>query len=229
MADLSEDHFCFAGTSPWFDHRASVAELAEQLEKSGVKKAFAVSLDAVSAAEKITANSQWLNEVGKYPVIRPLAVVDLRDMPQAMRQLEQMENFAGIWLSPYLHNYRLDDPRWMEFFRRCYDLQIPLWINVTLSDDRFRRRGLTTRSVNENEIIDFARKAPANRYIIQGAVGHNKLLAVLPANIFLEYSRLSDGEYLAEDFRCELSHLCRGSEYPFRSYDSVDDVLLGKI
>ena len=53
----------------------------------------------------------------------------------------------------------------------------------------------------------------------------------LPENFALEYSRLSDGEYLAEQLFAEdksvIHRLCRGSEYPFREFDAVDAVLNG--
>ena len=52
---------------------------------------------------------------------------------------------------------------------------------------------------------------------------------VLPENFLLEYSRLSDGEYLAGDYNGRITRLVRGSEYPFRSYNAVDNVLLGKL
>ena len=229
MADLSEDHFCFSGESSFCDHHASIADLAENAVKNGVKKAFTVNLDAISGTDKIAANRKFLREAAAFPVIYPLAVVDLRDAEQTWAQLEQIQGFAGIWISPYLHDYQLNAAEYHDFFRRCCELEIPLWINLRLGDDRFRRKDLKTRDVSESELADFFRTVPENRYIIQGAADHKRLIEILPENVLLEYSRLSDGEYLAEDFSGNTKRLCRGSEYPFRDYNTVDDVLLGRI
>lgn len=229
MADSREDHFCFAGRSPWFDHHVSVSNLANFARRNGVTCAYAASLDALGAASVPDANESWLAETASYRMIRPLAVVDLRDAGRSLRQLERMDRFAGVWISPYLHHYRLDAEDFRQFFERCARCGIPVWINVALSDDRFRWRGLSTRKVSEREIADFFRAAPRNRYVIQGAENHSQLDRLLPEYVRLEYSRLSDGEYSAEDFSGDLRRLCRGSEYPFRDYSAVDDVLLGKI
>lgn len=229
MADPREDHFCFAGRSPWFDHHVSAADLADVALRNGVTCAYAASLDALAAASKLAANESWLSETAPYRVIRPLAVVDPRDAEQSLRQLENIERFAGIWISPYLHHYQLDAVEFRLFFECCARRGIPVWINVALSDDRFRQRDLVTRKVLEREIVNFFRGAPQNRYVIQGAGNHSQLDKQLPDYVRLEYSRLSDGEYSASDFSGDLRRLCRGSEYPFRDYDAVDDVLSGKI
>lgn len=227
MADLSEDHFCFAGISPWFDHRVTAACLAENAEKCGVKQAFAASLEAACSAEFASVNIRWLNECSAYKVIKPLAAVDLRDLPQAFQQLKCMAGFAGIWISPYLHGYDISDAVFRAFFEQCSIDKVPIWINMTLSDDRFRCRKLKTRECQLSELTAFAQDAPPNNYVVQGAVQHGQVLEQLPENFALEYSRLSDGEYLAENFQGDIARLRRGSEYPFRSYDAVDNVLLG--
>ena len=227
MADLSEDHFCFAGISPWFDHRVTAVCLAENAEKCGVKQAFAASLEAACSAEFASVNIRWLNECSAYKVIKPLAAVDLRDLPQAFHQLKCMAGFAGLWISPYLHGYDISDAVFRAFFEQCSIDKVPIWINMALSDDRFRCRDLKTRECQLSELTAFAQDAPQNHCVVQGAVPHGQVLEQLPENFALEYSRLSDGEYLAENFQGDIARLRRGSEYPFRSYDAVDNVLLG--
>ena len=225
--DLQEDHFCFCGESPWFDHRISVAELAEKMHSAGVKRAYAVSLNAASVTDNAAENKRFLEESSTFDCIKPLKAVDLRNMAQALDMLENMDGFAGVWVSPYLHNYQLDAPEYKVFFERCAELNIVVWINTTVSDDRFRCRDLVRRCVTNAEILAFGKTAPENKYILQGIGDHQRMAAELPEYFLLEYSHLSDGEYLAEDYTGEPERLLRGSEYPFRSIDAVDNVLQG--
>jgi len=229
LADLQTDHFCFCGEAPWFDHIVSVDELAGVLNENNVKHAYTASLEAASNPDKISANKKFVDASRIYKNIHPLAAVDLSDMLQAVNQLENMAGFAGIWLSPYLHGYKLDAPEYRSFFELCAQRHYPIWINISLSDDRFRCRDLKSRCVADPEIINFALSAPENQYILQGVNNHIYWDKVLPENFLLEYSRLSDGEYLAGDYNGRKKRLVRGSEYPFRSYNAVDNVLLGKL
>ena len=144
-----------------------------------------------------------------------------------------MDGFAGVWVSPYLHCWSLNDRAFDWFWTLCAERNIKVWINAALSDDRFRCAALNTRVVNNDEIKEFAEFAPQNQYTVQGANNLADLSKALPENFLLEYSKLSDGEYLAEKFLDGKEgipqRLCRGSEYPFRVFDSVDSILQGKL
>ena len=223
VLEASEDHFCFAGRSPWWDHDISAADLAAEAERSGIKKLFAASLDAVSAADKITANTVWRLEAEKYPAIHPLAAVDLRNMDRAWEQLENMQDFAGVWISPYLHDYKLDAAAFEEFFKQCAKLKIQIWINTALGDDRFRQPSLVTRPVTADEITAFCNAAPENIYTFQGVAAPELLMDLLPEHCFMEYSRFADGEIRRKALSGNCRQLRRGSEYPFRCYRCVDE------
>ena len=150
---------------------------------------------------------------------------------QQMAALENISGFAGVWVSPYLHNWSLSDRTFDWFWEACADRKINIWVNTALSDDRFRSHRLQTRLVSNDEIKLFAEFAPQNKYVLQGVAALLDLSRVLPEYFLLEYSKISDSEYSIERFLAENSsrvdQLCRGSEYPFREFDAVDMVIKG--
>lgn len=228
-----EDHFCFANSAPgYYDHQITPADLCQAAETAGIRKLYAVNMASFAADDLIECNRQWRNECRTYPAVCPLATVDLRQEEQAFRQLETMNGFAGVWISPYLHNYPLDHTLHREFFDRCARQGIKLWINTVLSDHRFRMFNVPVREVPAAEIVTFANAAPENFYCFQGVNPLNDLLRKLPEHCFLEYSRLSDNEYAPADIFTDapesIKHLVRGSEYPFREYNTADNCLNGQ-
>ncbi|MBO5766719.1 MAG: amidohydrolase family protein, partial [Lentisphaeria bacterium] len=139
--------------------------------------------------------------------------------------------FAGVLISPYLHNYRLEYSAHAKFFDLCAKRGVPVWINTSLGDDRFRDARLITRTVLPEDILEFTENAPRNRYVFQGVLPTPELSKQLPEYCKLECSKLSDHEYAPEEFfsRGAVEHLCFGSEYPFRDFGSVSNVLEGKL
>ena len=231
MPNCHEDNFCFAGKSPFWDHAVSVTDLVKQAQKHHVEKLYAASLSAIKSPDFYAENLRWQQETAAYKIIEPLAVADLLDKEQTLRQLDNMSNFAGVWVSPYLHCWGINDNAVKWFWQECEKRRIKVWINCALSDDRFRDERLVTRPVSNEEIKLFGRTACKIQYVLQGTANLVDLCKSLPENFALEYSRLSDGEYLAEQLFAEdksvIHRLCRGSEYPFREFDAVDAVLNG--
>ena len=233
VKSFAEDNFCFVGSCRYFDHAVSVGDLQQAAARAGIKICFAASLEAACAVNQAAANQAYLQSAANCPLIRPLAAIDLVNKAAALQQLDFLDGFAGVWISPYLHNYQLDDPGNMEFFRSCARREIPLWINTSLGDDRFRPLELHSRLVRDEEITRFIRQFPANKYVFQGVADLATLSRDMPDYCYWECSKLSDGEYKAEQFFAENggdpAQLCFGSEYPFRAIDSVANVLQGRI
>lgn len=230
IPQADEDHFCFVGQSEYFDH----AVTCDDLERVSVRKRlFAVDLNVLGTADRVAANRKFAQKALAYKKIMPLAAVNLAEPLQALRQLEDMENFAGIWISPYLDNYKLDYAASREFFDFCAERKIGIWINTALSDDRFRCSKLRSRVVSFAEIAAFIHAAPENKYVFQAVHALAEASGSFPDYCRWECSRLSDGEYSAEslirDRQGKVENLLWGSEYPFRDYRAVEDVLLGKI
>ncbi|MBE6368546.1 MAG: hypothetical protein E7056_00100 [Lentisphaerae bacterium] len=231
--DYTQDNFCFVGQGRWWDHKVTCAMLTEEARKNKVEVLYTASLEALTAEDKYSANRSFCKEAAAYDRIKPLAVVDLND-PEAFEQLEAYKkDFAGVLISPYLHGYKLDYTAYKHYFDRCSQLALPIWINATLSDDRFRAEELTTRNIKLEEITAFIAAAPQNKYIFQGV---NPLLVLeqdLPEYVYFECSKVADGEYTAETIwqseRNMVKHLLFGSEYPFRDYHGVASVLHGEL
>ena len=228
-----EDNFCFAGSSPYWDHAVTVEDLLTEARKNNISELYAASLNAVKSADFFSENRNWLQATAPYSEFKPLAAVDVTNKDMTIRQMENMDGFAGVWVSPYLHCWSLNDRAFDWFWTVCAERNIKVWINAALSDDRFRCAALNTRVVNNDEIKEFAEFAPQNQYTVQGANNLADLSKALPENFLLEYSKLTDGEYLAEKFLDGKEgipqRLCRGSEYPFRVFDAVDSILQGKL
>ena len=229
LPDFTQDHFCFAGEAPYWDHKVSVDTLLEEMRRNGIKRAYPVSLDAVRASERVAANRAWRELCRPHAALRPLAAIDPRDRAELQRQLNDMEGFAGLWISPYLHDYRLDDPALDEFFRLCTARQLPLWLNTAVSDDRFRSPALVRHNVTPDELAARMRRSPEVRCCVQGLANLAKWTREAPSNWMFECSKLSDGEYLAEEFanpgQGVPARLVFGSEYPFRAMNQVVNVL----
>ena len=229
----NEDHFCFVGKSSYFDHAVDCRNLVEAAAHCGVDTLFAADLSVLESVDRVAANEEFKIEAKDFPAIKPLAAVNLINRQDCLRQLENMEGFAGIWISPYCDNYKLDYDSFREFFDLCAQRKIFVWINTALSDYRFRCKKLHSRVVSTAEIAEFIRQAPENYYTFQGVNMPLVMHQTMPEYCRWECSRLSDGEYSAEhllrDKMGDVHNLCWGSEYPFREYDAVKSVLSGKL
>jgi hypothetical protein len=134
---------------------------------------------------------------------------------------------AGAIVYPYLHDWQLDDPAHAEFFARCAERPIPLWINCRLGDDRFRPCGLACRPVSPEELIRFGRTARKNSYVFQGlAAGEiGRFLEEVRrgARFRFEVSRLTDHPGALDQVAGKhgMSHLVMGSEFPLRDLRTV--------
>ena len=225
------DNFCFSGSSPYWDHNVSAAELVQSAAERGVDVLYAASLEALTCVDKISANIRYKEQCAEFPQIRCLAVVDLGNMSEAVSQLDQLDGFAGVLISPYLHQYHLEYGSFAEFFDLCSKRDIPVWINTALSDDRFRDARLKTRVVTVDDVISFLAEAPPCRFTFQGCPPDVRLSRVLPGNCRLECSRLSDSEYAPDQLFSDgcPEKLCFGSEYPFREYSCVQSILAGRL
>lgn len=231
IPELNEDNFCFVGKGKYWDHSVTPEMLVENAVRHSVDTLFAADLFAFFAEDRMEANRKHLDACRSFPQIAPLAVADLNDMEETLSQLDGLAGFAGVLISPYLHNYRLEYSAHAKFFDLCAKRGVPVWINTSLGDDRFRDARLITRTVLPEDILEFTENAPRNRYVFQGVLPTPELSKQLPEYCKLECSKLSDHEYAPEEFfsRGAVEHLCFGSEYPFRDFGSVSNVLEGKL
>ena len=85
-----EDNFCFAGSSPYWDHAVTAAELVAEADKLQVDTLYAGSLSALKCDDFLLENCRWLKESSGYKKIKPLAAVDLSDKERTVKQLENI-------------------------------------------------------------------------------------------------------------------------------------------
>lgn len=223
LPDARTDHFCFCGTWPFFPTSARTPQaLNRMLENAKIDKAYTGDLGSVFRLDLNNANGEFICACRGTGRIAPLAVLNPRAIDWRPTLAALDASFAGVILYPCLHNWRLDDPAHIEFFKACAAQRIPLWINCALGDYRFQHSGLACRPVMKDELTAFGRKAPHNAYVIQGATGDMiaDFMKRLPAKsrFRFEISHLTDASgALAQAVRqFGTAPLVMGSEFPLR-------------
>ncbi len=229
LPDFGEDHFIFCGRWPFFrTESAAPAGLDAVLSLHGIRKGYAADLGALFALDLEAANRAFLKACGGCERVRPLAVLDPRahNWPTLLRLLP--DGFEGALVSPYIHNWKLDDPAHDGFFRQCARKGLDLWVNCGLADHRFIHPGFAPRPVSVEELSRFTGKAPGISCVFQGlnrAVVASWLDRAGGGNgkFRFEISRLTDGTGTLAGIlgRHGRGALVMGREYPFRHPDSV--------
>ena len=221
---MEEDHFCFCGKYP-FDRRDAVTPSALEtlLERHGIEAAYPASFECVFHIDLLESNQDFLAQCDGLRRVRPLAVVNpgAHSWRTVLDSARLGRGFAGVWISPAFHNWKLSDRAHRDFFRRCADYGIPLWINCGFAEPRFFHASLKMRAVEDSEIRDFLNDAPENAYVFQGKMPFPGLPAGKGCRWVL--SGLTDFSGRLE--QCLLMEnapeLVWGSEFPFRDIGEV--------
>ena len=222
-AGEDEDHYCFCGKYP-FDRRRSIPpeELERLLAEHGIRAAYTAELDSIFHIDLPESNGEFLARCSGLQRIRPLAVVN-PDAHNWTAVLDQAVSggFSGVWISPAFHCGELGSPRYTEFFKRCAEREMPLWVNCGFGEPRFFHPSLKLRPVEDSEIGEFMNTAPVNAYVFQGKMP--------PENL----PRREDCRWVLTpltDFGGKLKRfmemnpapgLVWGSEFPFRDLGEV--------
>lgn len=211
------DHFCFAGCWPLARHGVSGERgLVQALRRGGYSGGYAVCCEGLLSHDWPSAQVSWLRRAALFPLLRPLLGVN----PFSRASLETLscgERFSGVWLSPYFHQYALNDPVLLPLLAAWAASGWKVWINLGAGDHRFRPRSFGGRQVTAAEWGEFCRVAPSGCYVVQG--GNMGLL--LQAE-----TRQRDDVYFTSEFVSDTQRppvweersrqLLWGSEYPLR-------------
>ncbi|NLF93671.1 MAG: amidohydrolase [Oligosphaeraceae bacterium] len=221
-----EDHYCFCGRYPFNLAHPEVrpAGLAKMLAEYGLKAAYAADLNGIFSTDLLSSNRQFRQECAAVKTVHPLAVINPHAHNcQAVLEEALTGGYAGVWLSPVRHCWRLDDPRYQFVFQQCAGARLPVYVNFGFDDARFRQAALRTRDCSEEELKNFLAAAPHNRYILQGTRLNPAFQAPPGLNCALTLTHLSDsdGAVAAHCLRPGSLPLCWGSEFPFRDLRQV--------
>ncbi len=216
-----EDHYCFCGQYPFNLAHPDLkpAILDKMLRENGLRLAWVADLNSIFSTDLLAANQDFLQKCAGKKRLRPLAVLNPRaHNRQAVLEAALAEDWAGVWLSPVRHCWRLNDPRYQEIFQQCAEAQKPVYLNLGFDDSRFRQTALRTRNCSEEELQDFLSRAPQNRYVLQGARLSPEFTAPPGLSCALTLTHLSDGDGAVALHRLNPNALplCWGSEFPFR-------------
>ena len=222
------DYFCFCGTWPFFESACRTpSELDAVLRAERMETAYVADLGSLFRLDLEAANRAFLDACRTTRCVRPLAVVN----PRAQNWLRVLASagggFDGVFVSPYLHNWRLDDSAHSDLFDACSRRGIPVWVNCALGDYRFRHSGTAFRPVAAEELAGFIQAAPSNMHVFQGLRWWD-LEPVADAlrgdaRFRFEISRLTDNTgALDKAISAGLqSQLVMGSEFPLRDIREV--------
>ena len=224
--DVGTDHFCFSGSVPFFPAGCSCDELDARLASIDVETAYVADLRALFTRDLAEANAALLRAARKTQRIKPLSVVNPRSHDWRAVVDFACDDFAGVMVSPYVQDWRLDDETHAELFRLLSERRRPVWVNCALGDHRFRHSALASRPVSGKEVGRFLGQAPRNRYVFQG-LGLAEISAAArcaehPEDVRFEVSRLTDKPgALREAMGLYGDRLVLGSEFPLRDLDQV--------
>ena len=209
------DYCCFCGHYPYEkrpDH--SPEQLEKLLEEEGIEAAYTADFGAIFGG---ASNRDFLERCRGLHRVKPLAAVDPAD-PEYDALLEETAAdpaWQGIWLSPAFHRWKLDDPAYTTFLRRCAEVGKPVFINCEFYEPRFYHPDLHIRPVADGELRSFLARSPFELCIIQGKIPLAG--AGDPRHCLWCYTRLSDGSAMSSVMAgADVPKLVRGSEFPFR-------------
>lgn len=225
--DTSEEHFCFAGSCPVFKPGSTIQGLDQELEKNNITKAFTVNADSIYCCDLAKVNKAFIDSTRSFPRIKPLATLNPLTKHWRLSLDNALSDFSGGFISPFLHNWQLDDIEYAEFFKACADKRFPLWINCDLGDKRFYPPGIACRPITKEEIMSFVGLPIENDYVFQGL--DSRLIECIirtnnfKSNIRFDISRLTDfaGQLNNIITKSGASKLVFGSEYPLKSMETV--------
>lgn len=228
LPDTRTDHFCFCGKWPFFKTAAATPQALDRLlQEADITQGFVADLGSIYRIDLADANAAFVHACRNTTQIAPLAAVNPR-VPDWKPTLEAIhKEFAGVILYPFLHNWRLDDEAYSDFFKALSESSLPLWINCQLGDPRFRHSGLACRPVATDELTAFAQTYPGIQVVIQGAA-RDQIPAFLRchpqlSNYRFEVSRLTDSSGVLAALLTEFgtTRFVLGSEFPLRDIREV--------
>ena len=209
------DYCCFCGHYP-FERRPEVSpdQLEKLLEQEGIESAYTAGFGTVFGR---TSNGDFLNRCRGLRRVKPLAAVNPADpeWKTLLRNTADELGWAGLWLSPAFHRWRLSDPGYAGFLQQCAAVGKPVFVNCGFHEPRFYPSGLSSREVSDDELCVFLENLPFETCIIQGknpppGIGKSP-------HCFWCCTRLTDGNAWSHMVGNPAApQLVRGSEFPFR-------------
>jgi hypothetical protein len=168
----------------------------------------------------LSANREFREECALLKCLQPLAVVDpeARNIEALLEDAAQGNN-AGVWYSPALLGQMPDSPKALRMYQRCASLDLPVYLNCRLGEDRFKHRSLKLCNVEFKDLAGFFQNAPLHNYIIQGLA---PAVNIPRQDCRFTFEKLSDTERGLADYLeagGDKTRLVRGSEYPFRELE----------
>ena len=164
------DYCCFCGHYP-FESRPEVSpgRLETLLKQEKIECAFTADFSTIFTREPARANRRFLHECENLERVRPLAAAD-PNRAEILSEILSEPGWAGLWLSPAFHHWRLDDPAYGGFLRQCAKADKPVFINCGFYEPRFYHSKLSLREVSDAELITFLKSSPFEHCIIQGKI-----------------------------------------------------------
>ena len=229
LPDPREEHYIFCGRWPFFEGPGvTPRELESMLSAQNIEKAFTASFDSIFRLDLLNANREFRRACAGLSRVRPLAVTD----PEAKNITDLLSDAAengdaGVWYSPALLGQDPGSPAAIDFYAKCKERKLRVYLNGRLGDERFRHRALHLRNLGAGNFAGFFKNAPRHDYVIQGVP---PLPQEMREDCAFTFERLTDSERGLVSFLSSKpgTKILWGSEFPFREIDQVRLAAAGK-
>ena len=150
----------------------SVAATIPILDKAGIEKAVAGSIDAITYVSPHEANERLMADIKANDADdRFIPVTVLNPVyPGVERDMEESREmgFAGLKLYPSYHGYRVDDPPALRLIEMATGFGWPVLVTVRIEDERHHHPLMKVRPVNLDSIIWAAGQLPEATIVLSG-------------------------------------------------------------
>lgn len=219
--DYESDYFCFCGFSPFSGSRFSAEQVANELEKADIEKAFVASFDCIFAKDAVSENAKFEIESQQYKSIKALPAANpTKRLDDNL--LEQLARSGNVIISPYLNNADPGNDFYKSLLNECAKLGVRVFINCETADYRFRPDGCEFKQFSNQQAESLLSLLPENDYVFQGlSADHIKMMLSKSAfvkRVKFEVSRLLDFDGALDSVTNSFGfdNLVWGSEYPLR-------------
>lgn len=199
----------------------SAQELVEQMKRYRISQAWVSSIRAIFEDDPRESNRELLNELARYPQLKPVAVINPA-MANWRRAFEEAvrSGIHAIKLHPNYHRYALSSSRASELLNEAGRVEMPVIIQLRIQDERTQNPAMIVGDSDVDRAIEAAKDAPRTKVIL-GGVKWSELVRIASAvrsspNLWIDISSLERVDELREAVKMVGSEkLLFGTHAPF--------------
>ena len=140
----------------------TLAELSGLLRAEGIEQAFVSHVGGVFHPDPDPYNLELIEEASRLDGIVPVPVIN----PAFPGWRQRLDNYLSlielraVKLHPNYHRYRLDSEEVASLVRYLCEIDIPLFLQMRMEDERMRYAGLDVVGLSVDDIVAFHNRHP---------------------------------------------------------------------